>query len=158
MGIKTELNEQMLQECIKRETPEKLMEYLSCFLDAGDSANCLTTIGKNSDTYSSCLSSIDEEYKIMANYEDKTTWNGRFPTFNIYKADNEKYGVKGSPTLVVNGGVVSTARDSASLLKTICAGFDTKPEACNTELSSASPSAGFGYKEGTAGSDGGCGA
>ena len=71
----------------------------------------------------------------------------------------EKYGVQGSPTLVINGEVVQTGRDSASLLQTICSAFNEQPEACQTELSATSPSPGFGTgTDETGGSaDAGCG-
>ena len=73
--------------------------------------------------------------------------------------DNEKYSVQGSPTLVLNGKTMKTGRDSASLLQTICAGFNEQPKECDIELSPAAPSPGFGFKEAAAGStgDAGCG-
>jgi hypothetical protein len=46
--------------------------------------------------------------------------------------------------LVINGETISSARDSASLLKTICSAFTTQPAECQAQLSSATPAAGFG--------------
>ena len=71
--------------------------------------------------------------------------------------DNSKYGVKGSPSLVINGTNSSSARDSANLLKAICAGFEEAPEECSTQLSSDTPSPGFGSGVSNSGSEGGCG-
>jgi predicted DsbA family dithiol-disulfide isomerase len=65
-----------------------------------------------------------------------------------YAADSalsEDYGVRGSPTLVINGVEVQTGRSPAAMLATICAAFNTAPEECNTQLDSRSPSAGFGW-------------
>jgi hypothetical protein len=79
----------------------------------------------------------------MASFNDQNSWNSQFPPFNIDKADNEKYNVQGSPTLIINGQEVSSNRDSASLLKTICSAFNNAPEECSAELSSNAPAAGF---------------
>ena len=65
---------------------------------------------------------------------------------NVLKLLNDKYGIGGSPTLVINGAQANSGRDSVSYLRTICAAFNDAPEACNTELSSAQPSPGFGYE------------
>ena len=58
---------------------------------------------------------------------------------------SKSYGVRGSPTLVINGQIVRSARDSASFLNTICSSFNEEPSECSEELSSDSPSPGFGY-------------
>ena len=84
---------------------------------------------------------------MTENFENEDTWlNGRFPLFDVYKAENEEYGVRGSPSLVINGKSVSAGRDSASLLSAICSGFETAPEECETSLSATSPAPGFGYE------------
>ena len=57
----------------------------------------------------------------------------------------------------MNGAKVQSGRDSASLLKTICAGFEEAPAECNEVLSSASPSPGFGFGTTNSAANGGCG-
>ena len=69
--------------------------------------------------------------------------------FNTDKEANEKYGVKGSPTLVINGETISSGRDSNSYLKVICSAFNIAPEECNTEFEAGTPSPGFGFDETT---------
>ncbi|MDD2681153.1 MAG: hypothetical protein PHE20_03610 [Patescibacteria group bacterium] len=145
MHDKKELDENLLQYCIQKEQPEKLNDYLTCFLAEGDSAGCLNTTGVNKDKTNSCVSATDKEFKITANYNSKTDWQGSYPSFNVDKADNDKYGVGGSPTLVINGAQISSGRDSASLLATICSAFNTPPAECNTQLNSQSPTPGFGF-------------
>lgn len=146
MHGEVEVKEQLAQYCIQRDQKELLQDYLLCFLEAGDSEGCLDKVGVDMAQLESCETEVDEEYQVMANLADQSSWlSGRFPLFNTDKADNEAYGVRGSPALVINGQTVSSARDSASLLKTICDRFNTKPEACNTEFESASPSPGFGF-------------
>jgi hypothetical protein len=153
-----ELDEQTKQYCIQKNEPKKLLAYLKCFLKAGDSASCVKSSGLNTGKLDACIKATDKEFKTKETFKDKSKWpTGNFPPFNIFKAENDKYGVKGSPTLVVNGAQSASARDAASLLKAICASFNKEPAECKKELSSAAPSAGFG--EGTGGaasSDAGC--
>jgi len=143
-----ELKEQLKQYCISKEQPDKYLSYLKCYLtsESGNSEECSKTAKLSS--LDACISKTDGEFSIMKNFQDKSTWlSGQYPTFNIFAEDNTKYGVQGSPTLVINGAVLSSERDSKSLLATICNAFINPPEECNTGLSSAIPSPGFG--EGT---------
>jgi hypothetical protein len=150
-----ELTENLLQYCLQKEQPEKLETYLACFLADGQSASCLDKAGVKKSKITSCVASTDKQYKVMDNFNNKVGYQGSYPGFDVYKTDNEKYGVGGSPTLIINGQEVSSDRDAASLLKTICGAFNNAPKECQATLSSASPSAGFGT--GTAAdSNGGC--
>ncbi len=147
MHGKTEVDEQLKQHCIQEEQNSKYIDYLTCFLKDGNSDSCLTTTGIDKAKLDSCISATDAKYKITESFNDKSTWlSGQFPPFDIYKDDNIKYGVQGSPTLVINGAQVTSGRDSASLLKTICSAFNTAPSECNTQLSSETPSPGFGFE------------
>ena len=145
MHDKKELDEQLVQHCIQKNEPNKLISYLNCFLESGNSAPCLTSAGINQGNLDSCVDATDKEFKVTEMYNDKSTWkSGRFPSFNVNAADAQKYGVQGSPTLVINETKITSGRDSASLLKTICSAFNNEPEACSKTLSSAAPSPGFG--------------
>lgn len=154
-----EVEEQLRQYCIQEKEPQKFTTYLSCFLEDGDAERCNTVAGINQAILNQCVAVTDAAYKVTELLEDKSSWvSGQFPQFNIYKEDNEKYGVQGSPTLVINGEVIQAGRDSASLLAAVCSGFDEQPEECQTELSSESPSPGFGVGTATgASADAGCG-
>ena len=146
-----EIDEQLRQVCVQDQG--KLNKYLSCFLDKGDSgaAQCLKDAGVDTKKMNSCVADLDKKFKVKENFKDKNKWESSYPPFDTHKADNQKYGVQGSPTLVVNGEKVNSARDSASLLNTICAGFESQPEECDANLSTATPAPGFG--SGTSGSD-----
>jgi len=148
MHGKNEIDENARQYCIQKEQSDKLMPYMKCFLKDSNSASCLTSVGINKAKLDSCVSASDKQFKLTDNFNNKQTWLGSYPPFDIDKADNQKYGVEGSPTLVINGTVVDSGRDSAGLLKTICAAFNDQPEACSKSLSAATPAPGFG--EGTA--------
>lgn len=126
--------------CIREEQSDKFYDYLECFLagEAGtpeEAAACEKEVGIDSAKLQECISSgRAEEY---------------------YQSDSdlsESYGVRGSPTLIINGVQSNAGRSSSSYLGGICAAFNEAPEVCETaELSSLSPSPGFGYEEGGAG-------
>jgi len=151
-----ELKEQLTQYCIQKDEKSKLLPYLKCFLgstagEASESDACIKKVGLDANKIKTCTASTDTKFKVSANFADKATYKGSFPIFDIYKADNAKYGVGGSPTLVINGEKISASRDSKSLLSTICSGYDKAPDACKKALSADSPSAGFGYGAAAAG-------
>jgi len=153
-----ELKENLVQYCIQKEQTAKYSNYLTCFLKASDSASCLASTGIDTTKNDACVAKTDKEFSVTANAASKTDYKGTYPSFNISKEDNAKYNVGGSPTLIINGTEVSSGRDSASLLKTICSAFNNEPAQCKTELSSTSPSSGFGEGTASGGSNAaGCG-
>jgi len=135
------------QVCIREEQNAKYLFYLECFLEAGDSETCLKTASIDTVKLNTCLANDNKKAKEY--YEtDK-------------KLSND-YGVQGSPTLIINGVEADSGRDSSSYLKTICGAFNNVPTAeCTKQLSSASPSPGFGTTSSSAtresaSSGGGC--
>lgn len=129
-----ENDETPLQICLREEQPEKYLDYLKCFLEDGDSERCLTEAGINKAKLNSCIANSAEGY---------------------YASDSELsqgYGVRGSPTLVINGQQAGSGRSPAAYLSTICSAFNEQPEECKEELNSANPSPGFGYTASAGGS------
>ncbi len=151
MHGKDEVDQNTVQYCIQKEEPEKLYDYLRCYLaegspDAWDA--CVASEGINRDQLDSCISATDAEFKITELFNDQSTWSGgRYPQYNVDKDLNTEYGVSGSPTLVINGVKSNAGRDSASYLNAICAAFTEAPEECSTQLSSTAPAPGFGWGE-----------
>jgi thioredoxin-related protein len=139
-----ELKEEMQQYCIQEEQNDKFFAYLKCFLKEGNSESCVTEAKVDKTKLDACITATDEKFSVMKNFADKATYRGNFPPFAVYADLAKKYGVQGSPTLIVNGADVSSNRDSVSLLKAICAGFKTAPSECSKTLDSAQPSPGFG--------------
>lgn len=153
-----EINEELNQYCIQKEEPSKLLSYLKCFLKDGNSEPCQKEIGLNTNKLNSCVASTDKQFKIKEKFNDKSAWSGgQYPPFDVYKTENEKYGVQGSPTLVINGSLSEAGRDSASLLLAICSSFNNKPAECDKKLSTDAPSPGFGFSASGGDSGGGCG-
>ena len=153
MHGQTEIDEQLKQICIKEEQNDKFNDYLACFLEDGDTDRCLAEVSINVAKMESCVAKTDAQYKVTELFKDKSTWlSGNYPLFNVHKADNEKYGVGGSPTLVINGEQASSARSPAAYLATICAAFNEAPKECTDSegVSTETYSPGFGYEVGAA--------
>lgn len=158
MHGKQEIDEQLNQYCIKTNEPSKLLSYLKCFLAEGKGADCLKSEGIDQAKLKDCVASTDAKYKVTESFNDKATWlSGQFPLFDVYKDDNTKYSVQGSPTLVINGVTSEAGRDANSIKNAICAAFNTQPEECKTELSTTPPSTGFGFDATGANSAASCG-
>lgn len=140
-----EKDDNLVQYCIDKEDNGKYTAFLKCFLKDGNSATCMTSTGVNVKKVQSCIADTDKQYKVTESFNDKTKWaNGSFPPFAIHEAENVKYGVQGSPTLVINGKQVESDRSPAGMLATICAAFNTKPAECDAKLDTATPGPGFG--------------
>ena len=155
-----EVEEELNQYCIQKEQNNRYLDYLSCFLKDGDGKRCLNEIKIDTSKLKICTEKTDKEFNVIKNLEDKSSWSsGRFPKFMIYDADNQKYGVKGSPTLIINGQKAQSGRDAQSILNTICSAFTTKPEGCNTDMASfGNPAPGFGFDtQGGSATAAGCG-
>jgi len=156
MHGKTEIDEQLNQYCIQKNEPAKLLDYLACFLEAGNGAGCLTSTGINTVSLSSCVAAADAEFGVSTSFNDQSSWlSGRYPLFNVHKSLNDKAiaqtpdGRWGSPGLMINGVLSSPAsRSPQAYLDAICAAFTDKPGACSQPLSNTAYSSGFGYTAG----------
>jgi len=141
-----EVQENLRQYCIQRDQKAKFNDYLKCFLTDANSTRCLTSTAIDSAKLKTCTDAVDKQFSVTSNLNDKSLWmSGQFPKFDIDAADNTKYGVQGSPTLVINGKTVNVGRDSVSLLKAVCAAFNNAPAECSTQLDATTPGPGFGW-------------
>lgn len=156
-----EIDENVRQYCVQKTQPTKLNTYLTCYLKKGEGTAdaCMKTAGINAAQVNDCITDTDKQFSVNEIAKDKSKWdNPTYPSFNVNKEDNEKFGVQGSPTLVVNGTTISAGRDSASLLKAICSGFSNQPKECTKQLSATAPAPGFGEGTASAGSGAASGA
>ena len=158
MHEKKEIDENLRQYCIQKEQKEKYYNYLSCFVKAGEFEKCLSEAKIDGDKMNTCISQTDQKFKITQMYNDKSTWlNGSFPKFDVYADLCEKYGVQGSPTIVINDKVVEISTRSPENFKNIiCQAFNSPPAECSQTLSNTAFSPGFGLETGSS-SGGGCG-
>ncbi len=154
-----EVYENLRMYCIQAEQKEKFTDYLRCFVEAGDYEGCIDKVGIDKDALQTCMDETDEKFKITEKLNDKSTWDGRFPPFDVEADMNSQYGVRGSPTFVLNGQRVSVDRSPEAIKDAICAAFNNPPAECEQELSTAAESPGLGpigSGSGSASSSGGC--
>lgn len=141
----TEAQENLRQICIREEQSSKYWDYISCYIGAGKTDECLTSAGVDETNLNTCMSDSNKGLKYAQ--EDFTL--------------ADQYGVQGSPTLVVAGDQVdesSFGGRTADALKTlVCCAFNNKPNFCSQTLSTDSAAAGFStsYGSGTSADNGG---
>ena len=150
MHEKKEIDENLRQYCIQKEENEKYSSYLSCFVKDGNFDECLSEAKISRTKLESCISETDKKYEITAKYNDKSTWlDGRFPKFDVHSELDIKYGVGGSPTIVINDKVIIISPRSPEKFKeTICQAFSSSPQECSQTLSLNVSSFGFGEGDG----------
>jgi protein-disulfide isomerase len=145
MHDKKEIDENTNQYCIQKNEPEKLVDYLKCFVPSDDHEGCAVEAGIDQAMLDECVADTDQEFDITGLYEDKSTWsNGRFPPYMVDAVDAEAYGVRGSPTFVLNGQTVSVNRSPEAVKQAICDAFNEAPEECSTALSATAEAPGIG--------------
>lgn len=117
------------QVCIRDEQSDKFIPYLTCFLNASDSTACIAKTNIDKTKLADCVANRAKDiYK------------------NLDSILSNKYGVQGSPTLIINGVEADFyPRSPASALTAICAGFTANPSECSATLSTTNPAPGFGY-------------
>ena len=151
-----ELDENLRQYCIGQQEPQKLVDYLTCFLKEGKASDCLVVVKVDAAKLASCVKTVDTKFSLNKNFKDEASWgDSSYPPFAIFNEDNQKYSVSGSPTLVINETKIAAARDPESLKKLICGAFIEQPSECQTVLSTETPSAGFG-EGASSGTSGNC--
>lgn len=136
MHDKKEIDENLRQYCIQKEEKEKYYDYLNCFVKEGNFEKCLSEARIDKVKLNGCVQKTDKEYNIYRQYNDKSTWlNGNFPKFNVQDSLNKKYGVQGSPTIVINDTVVEVnPRSPEKFKETVCRAFASAPEECSQGL------------------------
>jgi len=140
-----EIKQNNYQHCIEAEQPSKFVAYLRCFVQSDDHAKCMTETGIDSAKLDTCVAGIDSEFNITGLYNDQSTWNGgSYPQYNVDAVLGSKYGVGGSPTVVINGKTMSVSRSPEAFKQAVCGAFNTPPVECGQTLSSTSEGPGIG--------------
>lgn len=138
-----EAQENLRQICLREEQPDKFWSYLNCFMKAGETETCLAETEVDTEKLETCMTG---ESGLEYAQEDFDMQN--------------QYSVSGSPTLILNGERVSEfdfGGRTAEALKTLtCCGFNTEPEVCTTEITTASAASSFSETyDGSTGTSGG---
>lgn len=145
MHGKKEIVDNTHEYCIQKEQPAKWTAFERCFVEKTDYSACADKVGIDKAKIQKCYDAADKEFGITADYNDKASWlSGRFPKYPVYDALNKQYGVRGSPTLVINGKQVSVSRSPEAVKQAICAAFNKPPAECSTKLSSSQEQPGPG--------------
>lgn len=158
MHGKEEVDENTLQYCAQQQDKDKYYAYLNCYATTEDSAGCMKQSGLNETKINTCIDKTNKQFAIIDKYNDRNTWlSGQYPEYPVDAELNNKYGVQGSPTLVINGVQVSADRTPNALKSIICSAFNNPPAECGQPLALASPQPGFGSGQTQNATAGGCG-
>jgi FKBP-type peptidyl-prolyl cis-trans isomerase 2 len=145
MHSEKEIDENNVQECIQVAYPDAYIDYATCFTVTGETDSCMTTAGIDRATVDSCIAALDADFNITGLYEDTSTWSGgRYPPYMVHIMENTQYGIRGSPTTVINGDVVGINRSPEDVKQAVCCAFTNPPAECDQVLSSAPASPGIG--------------
>ncbi|MEM4318690.1 MAG: hypothetical protein QW244_01620 [Candidatus Pacearchaeota archaeon] len=135
-----EANENARMVCIREEQCESYRAYLECFVQSGDSESCINKLNIDKTKLDECMAKKAQSY---LEYDAQL---------------NEKYGVKGSPTVVLNGKQIEVwPRSPANIARILCESFTSEPSACSQRFSDENPGPGFGTSS-TSSNLGSCGA
>jgi len=119
-----EAQENLKQICIREEQPDKYWVYLNCFMKAqGKSDACSKEVGIDAKKLESCMTDPNKGLKYaQADFD----------------AGN-KYGVTGSPTMILNGKAASEfdfgGRTAEAVKTLVCCGMSSEASQCSTALS-----------------------
>lgn len=145
MHEKKEIDENDRQYCIQKEQSDKYLAYAKCFTISGEYKSCLTSAKVDETKLTACIKAADSQFSTSKKYNDKSTWlSGYYPPYSVHEDLNKKYGVQGSPTLIINGQEAQVNRTAEAVKQAVCASFESEPAECKTTLSTAAASAGFG--------------
>ena len=160
MHGKKEIDENNLQYCIQKEEPSKYKAYLTCFLEAWNQQDCIVKADLDMKKENACIENVKKQFKTEENFNNRASWlSWKYPLYQVYDDLNKKYGVQGSPTLVINGIKVQPAsRSPQAYLDAICKAFKKQPAECKKQLSNQSYDPMFGWTQnGKAAPAGSCG-
>ncbi len=145
-----EAKENLRQICIRDEQPTKYWNYVACYMKKasgtlpngmplGDSTGCLASTGVDTAKLNACVST---------------------PSRGIADAQKDfdlgtKYNVSGSPTLILDGAVISESdfggRSADAVRSIVCTASKTQPGLCSTKLNTAEASVSFNASYATSG-------
>ena len=138
-----EAKENLRQICIREEQPERYFSYIGCHIKKGEVESCLKEAGVDEEKLEACQS--DKNRGLAYAKED----------FSL----QDEYGIRGSPTLILNGQEVSEfdfgGRTAEAVKNLLCCGFSKKPDICTEKLSENQAATGFSESYSSENSSGG---
>jgi len=142
------MQEHLRQICLREEQSDNFWAYIDCHIKEGNIDSCLETAQVDVSKLTGCLT--DTTRGLV--YAEKDF------------ANQNKYGVTGSPTLILDGEKVSEfgfgGRTAEAVKTMFCCAFQDKPDFCDialsTESANTSLSPTYSSLESNAGSDASC--
>lgn len=132
-----EAKENLVQYCIQKEQNDKYVAYQECFLkEEGKWEECKKVAKLDTKKLDSCVVKATKDFKVNEEIANAQKEGNNYPKFNVDAEASNKYGVQGSPTLVINGTIVEAGRSPKDYKDAICNAFNNQPEACKKEYSS----------------------
>jgi hypothetical protein len=140
--------ENLRQICIREEQPSLYWNYIGCYMQKatatassgmplGDSPSCQASTGVDTAKLAACVA--DPSRGIAYAQKDF--------------AEDIKYNISGSPTLILNGAQISEAsfggRSSDAIKSIVCAAFTTQPSFCSQTLNTQEAATSFSAIYGT---------
>jgi len=125
-----ELTEDMRQACIQKYQPEKLWDYLMCVKQTckiEDIGTCWKTCAVSKGVDVNTISICEQAEGVALMQEDRKL--------------NIKFGVSGSPTILVNDQPYAGQMVSEDMKKGICNYFDKEPGECSEQLDTTAAAA-----------------
>ena len=125
-----EAQENLRQICLREET-NKFWQYLSCYMQAGKTTECLASTGVDVANLNGCMTDANRGIKYAQVDFDRAN----------------QFGVQGSPTLFINGSKVDEfsfgGRTEDAVKSIICCGSNAQPSFCSKTLSKDSAATSF---------------
>lgn len=129
------------QYCIQKDQPEKFTDYLRCFVEKGSHDTCATETGIDTANLEACIAELEETYDLTGAFENS---DSNYPPYPVEDELNSMYGVRGSPSVVINGVTVSVSRSAEAFKQAVCDAFIEAPEECSTVLDTNQEQPSFG--------------
>lgn len=118
-----ELNEDIRQACTWKYEKDKFWDYTLCTMNDCSLSNIET-----------CWKTCADKYKVNKEKIETCLKEEAITLMTKEKELNDKLGVRGSPTLFINGESYTGGRSAEDFKQGICCGFNEEPEECRTTL------------------------
>ena len=135
-----EAQENLRQVCIREEQANKYWDYITCHIKKGEVDPCLASAKIDTNTLTACITDTNKGLAyIKKDFERQ-----------------DKFGVTGSPTLILNDTEVSEfdfgGRTAEAVKTVICCGIKSQPNFCSQKLTTEQAATSFSETYATGGS------
>jgi thiol-disulfide isomerase/thioredoxin len=127
-----EAKEDLRQLAIMKYYPDKFWDYLNEI-----DANCYS-VSRDAAKLDECWKAAAKKLSIDVTKIEQVAYSKEgIDLMRLEQSASEKYNVRGSPTLIINGAVYSGSRTSEAFKQGICSAFTTQPAECSQDVTGA---------------------